>query len=600
MIDMQLFGGNAGGHHIVSLVFHILNSLLLFRLLLITTHRLWPSAFVAGLFALHPLHVESVAWVSERKDVLSTLFWLWTMLAYVSYARRGGTWRYLGVIFPYVLGLTTKPMLVTLPLVLMLMDYWPLDRIQLGYRNRKLRFSGLTLRRLLAEKTPLLFLALASAVVTVKAQVAAMPAWELMNLPMRITNATVSYWRYIQSAVWPADLAAFYPHLHKPVYLAAAAVFLFLLVVTAGVLYVGRQRKYLVFGWFWYLVTLVPVIGLVQVGDQSHADRYTYVPLIGLFVIAAWGTADIVSRREDLLKPLATAAVLVLVVFGALTWRQVGFWKDDISLFRRAIDVTRDNYIMLSNIGVTYCTMNELDRAMEALEQSYKIRPHEPRTLNAIGTVLLKRQQYQQALIYYSEAVEIQPDFKEAQCSMAIALINMRRFAEAETHCRKAIELDPRWAEPRAHLATILGETGRVDEGMLEARKAIELNPKLALGYFSLAGIYVKKEDFEHAAEQYRKSIELEGDFSAWNNLGNSLLHLDRPAEAEKCYIESIRLNPNRPDPYFNMAISLDRQGRRAEAIEAARKALALAPDHLDIKQYLDQLMAGQPQGTRK
>jgi tetratricopeptide (TPR) repeat protein len=541
---------------------------------------MWPSAFVAALFALHPLRVESVAWVSERKDVLSTFFWLWTMLAYVYYTRGPGFFRYIMVMLCFALGLMSKPMLVTLPAVLMLMDYWPLKRFE---PNEGVSRIGL----LVAEKIPLFLMTVGSAAMTMYVQRKAMPALEIMDLPMRVTNAIVSFWRYIGMMIWPRGLAAFYPHKHAPLYLGAAIVSILLVIATIAVVRMGRKYKYLVFGWFWYIVTLLPVIGLVQVGDQSHADRYTYVPLIGLCVIIAWAASEIVDKRRNLHGLAAAAAVLILMTCSALTWRQAGFWKDDAALFKRCVDATEGNYVMLSNLGVTYNHLGELDRAMDVFQKSLDIRPLEGRTLNGMGTVLLKKQQPTEALKYFLKAVEYQPDLKEPQLSAARTLMNLGRFAEAEPYCRKAIELDPYWANAYANLGTILGETGRFDEGMAACRKAMELDPKLAMAHFNMAGIYVKQEDFETAAREYRNAIAIEGDFSAWNNLGNSLLRLGRLEEAEQCYRQSIKLNPMRPDACYNMGIALAGLGRIPEAIEAVQRAVALSPESRDMQDYL-------------
>jgi tetratricopeptide (TPR) repeat protein len=598
MLDIQLFGMKAGGPHLVNVGFHIFNTLLLFWLLRYATRRLWPSALVAGLFALHPLHVESVAWVSERKDVLSTFFWLWTMLAYVYYTKRPMTLRYVAIVLLFAMGLLTKPMLVTLPLALVLIDYWPLERFEIRRQKGKISLVGTSPLRLLAEKMPLLMMAGGSAVVTVMAQRTAMPAWELMDIPIRVTNAVVSYWRYIWEMLWPADLAAFYPHSHKPLYAAAIVVLAFLVVATVSAIYVGKKRKYIVMGWLWYLMTLVPVVGFIQVGDQSHADRYTYVPLIGLFVVIAWTVAEVVERYRSLLKPVAAAAILIISVLGVLSWRQVGFWKDDVSLFRRATEVTQGNYVMLSNLGVTYSNMGELDRAEDAFRRSLQIRPNEGRTLNGLGSVMLKRQQYQQALDCFTRAVVLQPELKEVQLQTARTLMTMQRFADAEPYCRQAIKLDPYLADAHAQLGCILSETGRLEEAKAECVKAMKLDPKLALAHFNMAGVYVKQENFERAAEEYRKAIAINGDFSTWNNLGNSLLRLGKFQEAEKSYLESIKLSPDRSDAYYNMAISLEQQGRRAEAIDAIRKALALSPENKDIRRYMDLLTSKPSQGT--
>jgi len=597
-LDVELFDMRPGGHHAVSVAFHVLNTLLLFWLLLYTTGRMWASWFVAALFALHPLHVESVAWVSERKDVLSTFFWLWTMLAYAYYAKQPGLWRYLLILPPFALGLMSKPMLVTVPAVLLLVDYWPLERFRIEWKKRKLKYSGTRFWQILLEKIPLLLMVAGSATITLMAQRKAMSPWEIMDLLTRITNAIVSYGRYLRETVWPAGLAAFYPHGHEPLYPAAVATLIFIVAVTAAVVYASGRGRYLVFGWFWYLVTLIPVIGLVQVGDQSHADRYTYVPLIGIFVMIVWAVAGAVERRKDLARLAVAIGVLILIGLSVLTWRQTGFWRNDLALFKRCTDVTEGNYVMLSNLGVTYSRMKELDRAIDAFQQSLSIRPYEGRTLNGLGSVFMEKQQYGKALEYLHKAVEYEPDLKEAQLSAAKALIKLRRFAEAEPYCRKAIGLDPYWAEPHAQLANVLTETGRLEEAVMECQIAMKLEPRLAMAHFNLAGVYVKREDFAAAAEEYKRAIAIEPDYSAWNNLGNSQLRLGRLEEALNSYTESIRLEPRQPSAYFNKGIALAQLGRRTEAIEAVRQALALSPDSRDVKEYLDALYREQARDT--
>jgi protein O-mannosyl-transferase len=570
----------------VSLGFHIANTLLLLWFLHYTTGRFWPAALVAALFALHPLHVESVAWIAERKDVLSTFFWLGTTLAYAWYVKRPRAMSYVLVMLLFGLGLLAKPMLVTLPVVLLLLDYWPLERFSIDSGG----WHGVGPGRLLLEKLPLALMAGGSATITLIAQQSAMPAWELMDMPMRITNAVISYWRYVLAMLWPAGLAPFYPHPHKAFWGLATMGFFLMAAATWAAAYFGARRKYLTAGWLWYVITLVPVIGLVQVGDQSHADRYTYVPLIGLFVIVAWSVADLCQRRSDLLKPVIATTTIVLAVLGVVACRQVGFWKDNITLFSRTVRVTQDNYVMLTNLGVAYSTKDELDRAVDSFQQSLAIRPNEAYTHNGLGVVYLKNREYEKAVDEFKQAVELKPELKEAQMHAAKSLMALGRYQEAEYYARKTTELDPRWADGHVQLAAALSEIGQVDKAEEECRKAMQLNPKLAMAHFTMAGVYVKRGDFEHAAEEYRKSIAIEPDFSAWNNLGNAQLRMGRLQEAEQSYRESIRLNPNRADAFLNMGIALSGLGRKDEAIAAVRQAQILSPKSQDIQRFLESL----------
>lgn len=616
-LDITLFGFNAfpgvpqPGPHMVSLGLHIANTLLLLWFLYYTTRRFWPASLVAALFALHPVHVESVAWIAERKDVLSTFFWLATMIAYAWYVRRMtdpsrdwvGTltrpwiWlpAYLLTVVLFALGLLAKPMLVTLPLVLLLLDFWPLNRFSNEARGSQ---EGtplwVSIVMSLVDKLPLAIMAFASAYVTTIAQRSAMPAWELMDWPMRITNTAISYWRYILAMVWPVGLAPFYPHPHEAYWGKAIVGYIMLAIVSGAAVYLGIKRRYLVAGWLWYLGTLVPVIGLVQVGDQSHADRYTYVPLIGLFIMIAWGLADLCAERKHLVRPVTWVVLAVLAVFVALGIRQVGFWKDDITLFGRTVRVTEGNYVMLTNLGVAYSTKDELDMAEDSFRKSLEIRPNEAYTHNGLGVVYLKKRDSRRALDEFNKAIELKEGFKEAHMHAAKACMYLQRYAEAESHAAKVVELDPAWPDAHVQYAAALCETGQVDKAEKECRIAIQLNPRLAMCYFTLAGVYVKRDDFERAAEQYRKAISIEPDFSAWNNLGNSMMRLGRFKEAEESYRQSIKLNPKRADAFFNLGIVLAQQNRREEAIAAVRQALALAPQNAEVQKYLEALLSSQ------
>jgi len=343
MLDWQLFDSNPAGYHVVNLIFHIINTLLVFIVLGQMTRSLWPSAFVAALFALHPLHVESVAWISERKDVLSVFFWLLTMWAYSCYVNKPGISRYLWTVIFLALGLMSKPMLVTLPFVLLLLDYWPLER----FRRR-------TLFYLIGEKIPFFVLSAASSVVTFFIQQSSMAVTSLNVLPLkfRILNAFVSYIGYIEKMFWPGRLSVFYPHPVRNISILYAMISAgLLLAATVLVIRFAKNHRYLVTGWFWYIGTLVPVIGIIQVGIQGMADRYSYVPLTGLFIIIAWGVPDLLAKWRYKKIVLASLALLIVSTISICTYNQLRYWRNTLTLFQHAIDVTNDNYMAMNELA---------------------------------------------------------------------------------------------------------------------------------------------------------------------------------------------------------------------------------------------------------
>jgi protein O-mannosyl-transferase len=585
MLDYQVFGTWAGGHHIVSLGFHLANTVLLFWFLLYTTRRAWASLFVAGLFALHPLHVESVAWVAERKDVLSTFFWLGTMLAYAFYAARPSKGRYAGVVTLFVLGLMSKPMLVTLPLVLLLLDYWPLGRFEMD-RGVVAAVRTDRLRQLVVEKVPLLVLAVASAIVTIVAQRTAIAAFDAVDLSSRLSNAAISYCRYAWLMIWPAKLATFYPYGTIHVFPDAAITTAALIAATIAAVWFGRRQKYLLVGWLWYVITLVPVIGILQVGLQSHADRYTYVPLMGLFVAITWWVADIVETRRSLKVPAAIAATCVLAAAACMSWVTVGYWKDTISLASRAVSVTKNNHTMLGILAAAQIDHGQFDEAVANLEEAIKCAPSNPDTLAAMGYVMLKKGKLQEAVNYCQAAIAIKPSNKETWLNGGLALYALGRAKEAEHYLRKAVETDPYWAEAYSQLARVLGETGRVDEAITTYKKALELKPELGEAHFNIGVLYMHKGRFDVAAEELTRSIAIEPDAEAWNDLAGCMVAMKKLTEAEHAYAESLKLAPDAPQTHRNLAAVLASQGRKAEALNEARRAVALDPNNAEFREY--------------
>ncbi|UCG49097.1 MAG: glycosyltransferase family 39 protein [Phycisphaerales bacterium] len=443
MLDCELFGTDAGWHHLANVVYHIANTVLLFLLFRRMTGDLWPSAFLAGLFALHPLHVESVAWVSERKDTLSTLFWLLTMWFYVGYTRRPRVRTYLPVAGTLALGLLAKQMLVTLPFVLLLMDYWPLRRLQFEQaqtkhprrRARRTR-SGMSPARCLVEKLPLMALSVIAGVVIllIQSKATLVKATGQFPLPWRLGNALVAYVLYIGKMFWPARLGILYPHPGEdlPIWqvVAAAAV---LVAVSAATIRLRRAWPCFVVGWLWHLGTLVPVIGLVQVGLQQIADRYTYVPLIGLFMIIAWGPVQVLRRVPKARGPLAASGAAVLIVLSAVTWCQLGYWQNSISLFKHTVAVTNDNDILHYNLGMLLLKEGEHEQTIHHWSEAVRIKADQPTIHKQLGALLAGRGRVEQAIHHYRQALLYKPGDVHARQALAALLAARDKVRQEDT-----------------------------------------------------------------------------------------------------------------------------------------------------------------------
>ena len=511
MLDGQLFGAWAGGHHLSSVVLHAANSILLYFVLKRLTGAVWPSAVVAALLAVHPLHVESVAWVSERKDVLSVFFLLLALLAYARYTARPGALRYAAVAALLVLGLASKPMVVTAPFLLLLLDWWPLGRLRWGE----------TAGRCLLEKVPLLILVAAACAVTIAAQQEAVEAQVATGLALRIQNGLVAYAAYIGKMFWPARLAVLYPFPEAvPAWqwLGAAGG---LAAVTAAAVASVRRRPYLAVGWLWFLGTLVPVIGLVRVGAQAMADRYAYIPLIGLYVMLAWGAADLAGRRRHGRAAALVVAAGVLAALGLTAHAAVGYWRDPVTLLRRTLEVTAWNPLAHNNLGGALMDLKQVDAAT----------------------------------VEFIEAVRLDPDYGDAHFNLGCALAAQGRWAEAEAAFRRAVGLNQTNWENACRLATALVRTGRVDEGLAEYDRAGGLagaGPDLL---YDLGNALLAAGRLEAAAARYREAIRLRPDsVDLWMNLGVVLGRMGRMAEAAAACREAIRLDPENATALHNLA----------------------------------------------
>jgi protein O-mannosyl-transferase len=530
MIDVQIFGLKPGWHHLTNLLFHITNAVLLFFTLFRMTKALWPSALVAALFALHPLHVESVAWVAERKDVLSTFFWMLTIFFYITYVFRPGLTRYLAVICCFALGLMAKPMLVSLPLVLLLLDYWPLNRLVAKEPSREIRplpkigmKKGVSpsseeinklphikwplIYALLLEKIPLFLLAMLSSVVTYLAQSqgGAVSSLQALSLGARVANALTAYTAYIIKMVWPLNLAVLYPHPGSwPLWQVLGSV-LFLILVTVLVFRGGKRYPYGVVGWLWYVITLGPVIGIIQVGSHFMADRYTYVPLIGLFILVAWGANELLQPWPYRKQTLTVLSVLCLLCLAFLTWRQAGYWRNSITLYNHTLEVTDNNSIIYSNRGLAYSdNRGDYAKAIEDFTRAIEISPDLTKTYNNRGIAFGKLGNFQEAIRDFDKAIDLDPQYFAAYNERGLVNGKTGNFQEAIKDFDKAIALNPRFAAAYNNRALAYGNLGDFQEAIKDFDKAIKLEPKASKVYVARGLVYDKLKEDEQAIRDFK------------------------------------------------------------------------------------------------
>jgi len=557
MLDCELFGRNPGKHHFINLLFHMANSLLLFLVFRKMTGGFWQSALTAAFFALHPLHVESVVWLAERKDVLSTFFWMLTMLSYAAYVERTGAFRYLLVFVCLVLGLMSKPMLVTLPFVLLLMDYWPLRRIRFQRSGSQLSDTAMPPIRLLLEKVPLFAVVLLSSVVTFNAQQhgGAVKSLEVFPLGARIANSVVSYISYIIKMIWPAKMAILYPYPQEIAWWKVAGASAILVAITVAVIRVAVKKPYAAVGWFWYLGTLVPVIGLIQVGNQSMADRYTYVPLVGIFIMIVWGLSDLSAHSRHRNKWLPVSAAGSIMVVMAVTMNQVTYWKNSISLYEHALAVTSDNYAIHNNLGYVLAEQGRTAEAIRHYREALRIRPGFSSAHINLGLALAKREWIEEAIYHYQEALRLKPDSAKAYNNLGAALEKQGRYDEAVTHFHEALRIQPGQAGVQNNLGVVYGRLGRYDEAVKQFLTVLQKHPGDAATRNRLANILVAMDRMEEAAEQYRRVIENDPNHAdAHNSLGVILLRSGKFDNAIYHFQKALKLNPDFKTARENLA----------------------------------------------
>lgn len=551
MLDCEWFGLQPFGHHLTSYILHILNSVLLFVMLQRMTGFVWCSFAVAAWFGLHPAHVESVAWVAERKDVLSGLFWMLTLLAYAEFARTptGGSRRrtyYLFSLGSFFLGLLAKPMLVTLPFVLLLLDYWPLRRLSLE-----------NVRRLVAEKVPFFVLTLVSTIVTyiVQKHGGAMALVEPVPLSDRLTNALVAYGRYVQKLLWPTDLAVFYPFRNAWPMFSIALAALFVMGVSAITLLHARKHRFLPVGWFWFLGTLVPVIGLVQVGAQSMADRYTYLPSIGLFVVVAWGVNELAQRMRYPSWATGTIGFATVAACIVATRTQITFWKDGETLFRRAVAVSGDHYLPHLSLGIALLGKGRFSEALVSLQQSRVLRPAEFLVHNNLGAAFLAEGRLNEATVAFQKALSSKPDSSMAMINLAQCYISTGQFPSAADILRKAIIISPDNAQAHFLLGVALLSERRHDDALMSLNRALELQPAFAQARQELTKALVFKGQLEEARNEWRRTVDLvAGSATEHNSFGVLLAEAGQFEAAIKEFEEAQRVEPGNADARNNLS----------------------------------------------
>jgi Flp pilus assembly protein TadD len=551
MLDCQLFGLNPGGHHFTNVLLHTAAVILLFLLLNEMSGALWPSAFAAALFAIHPLRAESVAWIAERKDVLSALFFVLTLSAYLRYVRRPSAARYAGVALTLLLGLLSKPMLVTTPFVLLLLDYWPLRRLQEDLKGagqaQLSRF--LTLVR---EKIPLFGVAFASVLVTLFTQSGAIRSADELPFTLRISNGLISLLAYLWQMIWPARLAAFYPYPKSGIPLWETGIALcLLLIITVIVFRAGRKRGYLITGWFWYLIMMLPVLGIVQVGLQARADRYTYLPQIGIYMLLAFLVADVVAARIRR-ELIVSVACLIVLALSWRAWAQVSSWRDGESLWKHAIAATGQNDVAESGLA----------------------------------DAMIARGQFDEAISHAREAVRIRPDSADAHNNLGVAFSRKGRMAEARDQLERVVGLNPERPKVHYNLATVFLHSGQVEKAIEHFEKELQVQPGFAEARNNLGIAFTQKGDLREAIVQWRQTLQLEpNNLDAQCNIAWILAtspddSIRDGREAIELARRAVRLsNERNPRILRLLAASYAEAGQFPEATGAAECAQQLAID---------------------
>jgi len=590
--DYQIYGMNPRGHHLTSVFLHILNAMLLFLVFVRMTGALWRSAFVAALFALHPLHVESVAWASERKDVLSALFFMLTLLAYHWYTERPGAGRYLTAFVTFALGLMAKPMLVTLPFVLLLLDYWPLGRfgfmggpaaVKSAERVAPKPGAGSPpASRLILEKVPFLFLSVSSCIVTFYIQNAGGTVSSLEKAPFadRFANVLTAYAGYLGKTFWPGHLVILYPFpVQIEIWKVAVAVLL-LGIVSAAVFLRRRLSPFLPVGWLWFLGTLVPVIGLVQVGVQAMADRYTYIPLIGVFLMISWGVPETLGNWRYRRLALAISASIIILACTVTTWLQTGHWHTSEELYRHTLKFTTGNFTIMNSLGERLIKQGKLDEAIDRFHEAYRLKPDDVFIQNNLAVALSRQGKIDEAISQLNRALQIRPDYAKLHINLGVALGLQGRSDEAIGHLREALRLEPDDTTAHVSLGNALAKQGLTDEAFRHFREALRLNPDDAAAHYNLGEALANQVILDEAVIHLQEALRLDPSLeSAHVKLGLVLFKQGKAEEAIGHYKEALRLKPEDATAHNDLGGILAARGDLAGAVDHFSAAVRISPN---------------------
>ncbi|MCX5878494.1 MAG: tetratricopeptide repeat protein [Deltaproteobacteria bacterium] len=605
MADVELFGLDPGRHHLSNVFLHTINALLLFALLLHMSGAMWRSFFVALVFALHPLHVESVAWATSRKDVLSTFFLFLTIWAYHGYTKKQTVIRYLLVLMPYGLSLMSKPMLVTLPFILLLMDFWPLRRLHLpepasrkkkkGKRPTAVEKPGSSAVSLVLEKLPFLGLALICTLAVSFLRTAGEPflGFEMRPLTLRMANALVSYVSYLGQTIWPMNLGAFYPFPRSLPSWQVAGSALLLAVISLGAIRSASRRPYFLVGWLWYLVTLLPVIGLVQWGLwPAMADRFTYVPLIGISIIAAWGIPEIIGRWKHKEVVLAASGGAAALYFSVFTWFQLSQWQNGITLFTRTLEVTDNNYVAHNNLGAALKDRGEVESAIPHFREALRISPLNSFAHANLGDALRSQGKLNEAIVHYQEALKARPNNEIALHNFGLALAMKGDVDEAIIHFQKSIKVYPYNPETHFKLGLALARQNRMDEAIACFSEAIRLKPAYYPEAMLNLGVAFDSQDkLEDAISYYQKGLEVKGEDAPLHySLGMALARKGEIDKAAGHFSEAIRHKPEFAEAHYNLGIANARLGKTREAASNFSEALRINPGFVEARKRLETL----------
>ncbi len=593
MVDSQLYGLQPWGHHLTNVVLHAAAAVFLFVALRSLTGALWRSAFAATLFAIHPLRAESVAWISERKDVLSGVFFMLTLWFYARYAREAhrSLARYLTTLFSFALGLLCKPTLVTLPFVLLLLDYWPLRRFPSARTGETFVASW---RELILEKIPFLVLTAGSCIATILAQQKVFETSFRPELAERVGNAVVSYAVYLGEIAYPAHLAVLYPYrAGEPGMGAVLLAFLVLLAITCLAFVLRKSYPFLLIGWFWFLGMLVPMIGLVQVGLQSHADRYTYLPQIGLCIAVTWGAGELSSRWRHGRRAAAISALFLVTTLGVSSYRETSHWRDSETLWSHAIENTSANSVAQNGLGRVLLENGELAGAASHFQEALKLEPLSGVIHTNLGKTFEREGRVDEAMSEFQRALQLKPDDADAFYDLGNVAMAKEQIEQAISYYEHAIQLKPDFAGVYNNLAIARLRLGQLDEAIANYRQAIALRPDLPDPHYNLGNALTRKGNLDEAIASYAASLRLRPNSATVHNaLGLALAEVGKTGEALEHLQISLRLDSSKPETHLNMARLLARLGRRDDAVTELNEVLRLRPGNAEAMRQLRELQS--------